>query len=269
MTGAPPAGSPGGAAVLDASSWDRGSSGASPSRTAVAAAPARQARRIAGSLSRAEMVDLTPSLHAVVRLRIWSPGAPAGAPRAGQDPPARPGLQARISRGFLIDGQGYVLTSDRVVQDARLIEVSLHDGRTLPGSLVARDALNDVAVLKIPATGLPSIPLGESRDLMVGDQVMAPRGPPGLDRVLTTATVRATGTASNGNIAVDLTPRSDGWGGPLLDRRGYAVGIVTSDAGVTSTQRSMTFAVPIDRAEIVLRKLPFFGSAAGPIMSDR
>jgi serine protease Do len=205
---------------------------------------------------------MAPVLRAVVRLRTWrSPSA------ARVDPTGRtlPVLQVRHERGFVVDGQGYVVTGDRVVSDARHIEVLMHDGRTYQASLVARDPLSDVAILKVPATGLPTIVLGDSRDLVVGEQVLVTGGTPDSDRGLAPATVRATARATGGNLMVDLPPRPEAVGAPVLNRRGHAVGVLTSDARSGGVTRSMTFAVPIDRVKAVLRGLP----SAGSSVSDR
>jgi len=167
----------------------------------------------------------------------------------------RPGAQGRGSRGFIIDGQGYIVTNDQLVSGASSIEVTLHDGRTLPAAVVIRDALNDVAVLKVEATGLPVIALGDSRALAVGERVLVIGSRGGLDRALTAATVRATGTATGGNLAFDLTLRPEGSGGPLLNRLGQAVGIVQGGASPAAGARTVTFAVPIDRVKPILRGL--------------
>ena len=257
IAGAPPAGSPGGAAMLDANPWPPSAlRGLPPSRarTAISVPPSVSApARAPGAPTQGDLASITSLLRAVVRLRVAKTGAAPGA--------------VRVERGFLIDSQGYIVTSARVVSDARRIEAILHDGRTLTASLVARDPLNDVAVLKVAATGLPTIALGDSRSVVTGESVLTP-GPPGRDRELTVATVRATGAATGGNLAVDLSPRPEGWGGPLLNRRGQAIGVLTS-GGPGGAQRSTTFAVPIDRVKAVLRDLPSTAGATGPVTSDR
>jgi S1-C subfamily serine protease len=104
---------------------------------------------------------------------------------------------------------------------------------------------------------------------VTGDPVLTP-GPPGHDRELTVATVRATGTATGGNLAVDLSPRSEVSGSPLLNRRGQAIGILTSDArGAGGPPRSTTFAVPIDRVKALLRTLPWTAIPAWSASTDR
>lgn len=153
-------------------------------------------------------------------------------------------------RGFIVDGQGYIVTNDQGVSGAKSFEVTLHDGRTLPAALVARDHLNDIAVLKVEASGLPAIALGDSRALAVGERVLLIGSQDGRDRALTAATVRATGAATGGNLALDLPLRPKASGGPLLNRLGQAVGIVT-DGGA----RTLTLAVPIDRVKPILGDL--------------
>jgi S1-C subfamily serine protease len=210
--------------------------------------PTGTGRSDTSPLSQGEVASVRPFLRAVVRLRIWKAGP------------------ARSDHGFLVDGQGYIVTSDRVVSDARLIEVSLPDGRTFPASLVAQDPLNDVAILKVSGTRLPTIVLGESREVAVGEQVLAT----GVDQALATATVRATGRATGGNLAVDLSPRPEAWGGPLLNRHGHAIGLLTSEARPAGAAGSTVFAVPIDRVKAVLRSVLLPTSiVAGPTVPDR
>ena len=226
---------------------------ASQPRAALAATPrAGEPRPDVRTLSQGEVTAMAPVLRAVVRLRTWE----ARPPHA---------LQVRNERGFVVDGQGYVVTGDRAVSGARHIEVVLHDGRTFQASLVARDPLSDVAILRIPATGLPTIVLGDSGDLVVGEQVLVTGGTPGTDRGIAAATVRATGKATGGDLMVDLPPGPEALGAPLLNRRGQAVGVLTSAARSGGAARSMTFAVPIDRVKAVLRSLPTAGSS----VSDR
>lgn len=237
---------------------------ARPRTALVVAPPASTVRPDVRTVSQGELASMTPLLRAVVRLRTWRAppgGSPAGRVRSAGLSSA---LQVRNERGFLIGTDGYLVTGDRAVGGAQHIEVLLHDGRTFQASLVTRDPLNDVAILKIPATGLPAIALGDSHELVVGEQVVVTGATPGSDRTLAPVTVRATGRATGGNVVIDLPPRPEAWGGPLLNRRGQAIGMLTSDAGASST-RSMSFAVPIDRVKAVLRAMP----SAASVVSDR
>jgi serine protease Do len=148
-----------------------------------------------------------------------------------------------------------------VVRGATVIEVTLHDGRRLTAGLVAQDPLNGVAVLKVKATGLPAIALGDSQALAAGEPVLVIGDRRGSDPTLTVVSIRATGAATGGNLAVDLPVSRQGSGGPLLNRFGQAVGIVIDSAGETPT---LTFAVPIDRVKPILRRLM---AAAGPAVA--
>jgi serine protease DegQ len=261
--------------MLDSGSSDQSASQmarASLPRTALAVAPpAGDGRSDTSPLSQGEVASMRPFLRAVVRLRISKDGPPPSPDRTGQDASGQPrsSLQARSDHGFLVDGQGYIVTSDRVVSDARLIEVSLYDGRNFPASLIAQDPLNDVAILKVPGTDLPTIVLGESREVAVGEQVLVTGATPGADRALATATVRATGRATGGNLAVDLSSRPEAWGGPLLNRHGHAIGVLTSDARPAGAAGSMIFAVPIDRVKAVLRSVLPTSIVAEPKVPDR
>jgi S1-C subfamily serine protease len=159
--------------------------------------------------------------------------------------------QARSNRGFIVDGQGYIVTNDQVVGEATSFEVTLHDGRRLPAALLARDRLNGIAVLKVEGSGLPTIALGDSRALSVGERVLLIGTKDGLERAPTAATVRATGAATGGNLALDPALSPEGSGSPLLNRLGQAVGIMVPGG----EPRKLTFAVPTDRVKPILRNL--------------
>ena len=156
--------------------------------------------------------------------------------------------------GFLVDGQGYVLTSDRLVGDTKGLQVTLADGRTLPVKQVWRDQLAGVAVLKIDGTGLPALPLGESGEVRVGDAAIVVGGPAAAVSQSGRATVRATGSATGGNLAIDAPIASEYAGIPLIDARGRVVGIASGEVSFTGDNSRGGFAVPIDRAKPLLRR---------------
>src|SRR5207249_121489 len=132
-------------------------------------------------------------------------------------PSQRREVQPPPRRGFIVDELGHILTSDHRLGDATLYEVTLSDGRTLGATVVARDRLNGIAVLRLARRGAPAIPLGESAALAVGDRVLAISSETGADRTPAAATVLATGAGTGGNLAIDLTPMPEGVGGPLLN----------------------------------------------------
>jgi serine protease Do len=178
-----------------------------------------------------------------VRVAVFD--QPTGQPNDGE-------LPNRTGFGFIVTNSGTVLTAGGLVTGGTKVAVVLSDGRTLPATTVVVDPLNEVAVLQVKGGRLPSVPLGRSGDLRVGDPLVA-LGDPVAGEVV--GTVRATGAATGGELVTDARPSGPLRAGlPLLNVRGEAVGIVTlrSDAGRGT---SLDFAVPIDRARRVLRDL--------------
>lgn len=98
-----------------------------------------------------------------------------------------------LGSGFIINADGHIVTNNHVVDGATEIRVKIDDGRELPGKVVGRDPKTDLALLKVDATGLPVIPLGDSSELEVGEPAMAIGNPFGLARTVTTGIVSATG----------------------------------------------------------------------------
>jgi S1-C subfamily serine protease len=152
--------------------------------------------------------------------------------------------------GFVVDPGGLVVTSYRLVQESPGVEITLANGRHLPVVLVARDALNDVAVLKVEARGLPSIALGESRSLRIGETVVTVGSVQEGDAGVATGVVKATGLATGGDLALDLSPRPERTGSPVLNVRGEVVGMSAWPTGT-----SPSAAVPVDRMKPMLREL--------------
>ncbi len=171
--------------------------------------------------------------------------------------PVRRALEIRPQpiRGFIVDELGHVVTSNRRLGDATALEVTLLDGRRLGATVVVRNWLNDIAILRLERRGPALIAFGDSEALAVGDRVLAIGDAGGPDRMVTPATILATGAGTGGNLAVDLSPTPYGVGGPLLNSAGQAVGIVIDAAPSTGGSRTVTFAVPADRVKSLLRNL--------------
>jgi S1-C subfamily serine protease len=162
------------------------------------------------------------------------------------------GPPSRSGYGFVVRENGIVLTASRLVADARNVAVILQDGRTLPVTAVAIDSLNDLAMLRVNSMRLQAAPMGSSGELRVGDKVIALGGP-----VVggTVGTVRATGAATGGELAIDARPNGEPRAGlPLLNARGEVIGILT-DVSQTRSGSALEFAVPIDRAKRLLDNL--------------
>ncbi|HEX7119762.1 MAG TPA: trypsin-like peptidase domain-containing protein [Longimicrobiales bacterium] len=169
--------------------------------------------------------------------------------------------------GIIVSDDGYILTSDHVVQQADRVSVMLHDRRQFEARVVARDPSTDVAVLKIDAEGLPVARLGDSDRLALGDWVLALGSPLGLQFSVTAGVVSATGRAIgilNGQqrtaplehfIQTDAAINPGNSGGPLVNLAGEVVGINTAIASPTGFFAGYGFAVPINLARRVAAQL--------------
>jgi serine protease Do len=207
-------------------------------------------------------------MPAVVNVRTSSdarrgaaPSAPDPLRRRPQDPREGRGERRGLGSGFIIDPTGYIVTNHHVVDGAASIEVTLADGRTLAGKLVGSDAETDLAVLKVEATGLPTIPLGRSSTLKVAEPVMAIGNPFGLDHTVTVGIISGTGRVIGAGryddfLQTDAAINPGNSGGPLIDTRGEAVGIATAIVpGPGGGSRGIGFAIPIDLARPIVAQL--------------
>jgi len=178
-----------------------------------------------------------------------------------------------MGSGFVIDGQGRILTAAHVVAGASAISVAFQNGVTRSATVLGADDSSDVAVLQVDPAGLTLQPLrlGTSRSLAVGDLVGVIGDPLGFDRSLSTGVVSGldrTIEAPDGftiahSIQTDAALNPGNSGGPLLDTRGNVIGIAdqiatgTNEFGRSSTETStgVGFAVPIELAELELSQL--------------
>ncbi len=138
-----------------------------------------------------------------------------------------------LGSGFIIRGDGYIVTNNHVVANATDITVTLADGREFPGTVVGRDEKTDVALVKINASGLPALSLGDSEKLVVGEPVMAIGNPFGLSGTVTTGIVSAEGRSIGEGpydnfIQTDASINPGNSGGPLVNTAGQVVGINTA-----------------------------------------
>jgi serine protease Do len=165
-----------------------------------------------------------------------------------------------LGSGFVINADGYVVTNNHVVAGASDIRVKLADGREVPGKVVGGDPKTDLALLKIEATGLPVIPLGDSARLEVGEPVMAVGNPFGLEQTVTTGIVSATGRSIGAGpyddfIQTDASINPGNSGGPLVNARGEAVGVNTAIASGTGGSVGIGFAIPTNLVKPVVAQL--------------
>ena len=165
-----------------------------------------------------------------------------------------------VGSGFIINPRGYILTNDHMVDGATEINVKLADGREIGAEVVGRDSTTDLALLKIDATGLPAIPLGDSSELQVGAPVMAIGNPFGLEQTVTTGIVSATGRVIGDGpydefIQTDVSINPGSSGGPLINARGQAVGINSAIFSGRGGSIGISFALPVNVAKPVVTQL--------------
>jgi len=165
-----------------------------------------------------------------------------------------------LGSGFVINASGYVVTNNHVVDGASEIRVKFADGRELPGKVIGRDAKTDLALLKVEATGLPVIPLGDSARLEVGEPVMAIGNPFGLEQTVTTGIVSATGRVIGQGpyddfVQTDASINPGNSGGPLINARGQAIGINAAIFSQSGGSVGIGFAIPSNQAKTVVMQL--------------
>src|SRR6058998_2784766 len=169
-----------------------------------------------------------------------------------------------LGSGFVINPAGFIVTNNHVVDGATEIKVTLADGRELPGRLLGRDPKTDIALLKVKATGLLVIPLGDSSRLQVGEPVMAIGNPFGLEQTVTTGIVSATGRVIGEGpyddfIQTDASINPGNSGGPLINGRGQVVGINTAIVSRSGGSVGIGFAIPVNLAKPVVSQLAAAG----------
>ncbi|MGQ0810089.1 MAG: Do family serine endopeptidase [Nitrospiraceae bacterium] len=176
-----------------------------------------------------------------------------------REPPAR--RQYGQGSGVIVSADGYIITNNHVVADAVDVEVILADRRQFKGRVVATDPKTDVAVVKIHATGLPTVPWGDSAALSVGDFVLAIGNPLGLSRTVTFGIVSAVGRADVGVadfedfIQTDAPINPGNSGGALVNTLGELVGINTAIASPTGGSVGVGFAIPSNMARTAMQSL--------------
>jgi serine protease Do len=213
-----------------------------------------------------------PAVVNVTAERRAVPGNPL--PQMGRAPAGR-------GSGFIITSDGYILTNNHVVDGAARVQVRLDDGRELDAKVAGRDPQTDLALLKIDATNLPVVPLGDSGVLKVGEPVMAVGNPFGLEQTVTTGIVSATGRVIGEGpyddfIQTDASINPGNSGGPLINARGEAIGMNTAIVSGSGGSIGIGFAVPVHLAKFVVPQLAekgqvergWLGVTAQPLTRD-
>jgi serine protease Do len=163
--------------------------------------------------------------------------------------------------GFIVSKDGYILTNSHVVGDATKITVKLHDGREFEAKNIGSDKKSEVAIIKIDADDLPTVALGDSGELEVGEWVIAVGNPFGLTETVTAGIVSALGRSNIGIadyenfIQTDAAINPGNSGGPLLNIKGEVVGINTAIYSQSGGYMGVGFAIPINMASAIKDQL--------------
>jgi serine protease Do len=172
-----------------------------------------------------------------------------------------------LGSGVVISADGYIVTNNHVVgENMREITVTLPDKRDVKGKVIGTDPATDIALLKIPVAGLPTVAWGDSSKLQVGEWVLAIGSPFQLNRTVTAGIVSATGRASLGFadyedfIQTDAAINPGNSGGALINTRGELVGINTGIYSESGGYQGIGFSVPSNLARHVVDEIMKYGS---------
>jgi serine protease Do len=175
------------------------------------------------------------------------------------DIPDRELKQQSLGSGFIIDKDGYIITNNHVVEGADEIKVKLADGREFKARVVGRDSKTDLALIKISSLfkDLPTLPLGDSDKIRVGDWVLAIGNPFGLEHTVTQGIISATGRVIGSGpydnfLQTDAPINPGNSGGPLVNLKGEVIGINTA---IVATGQGIGFAIPSNMAKSITSQL--------------
>ncbi len=195
--------------------------------------------------------------------RFGIPVPPGATPRGRQERNGQEEAQPRgVGSGFILSADGLIMTNAHVVDGADELIVTLPDKREFKAKLVGADKRTDVAVVKIDATGLPAVRIGDVNRLRVGEWVMAIGSPFGLENTVTAGIVSAKKRDTGdfrpfSQTAVAINPGNSG--GPLINMRGEVVGINSQIYSRSGGFQGISFAIPIDEAVRVSDQLKSSG----------
>lgn len=176
--------------------------------------------------------------------------------------PQGPEREHGLGSGVIVNPDGYIITNNHVIDGASDVEVYTTERKQFKAKVVGADPLTDIAVLKIDATGLPTMTFGDSKTLKVGDLVFAIGQPFGIGETATMGIVSATGRAVGGNIEhyedfiqTDAAINPGNSGGALVDLHGDLIGINTAILSGGGGNEGVGFAIPVNMAHYVMDQI--------------
>jgi Do/DeqQ family serine protease len=192
------------------------------------------------------------------RVPAPTPNAPKGKNNKGQLVPTGTGS------GVIVTPDGYILTNNHVVDGAEEVQVELADKRILKAKVIGTDAPSDIAVIKLEATGLPTVPLGDSNQAEVGDIVLAVGNPLGIGQTVTMGIISAKGRSTTAGVdrksyedflQTDAPINRGNSGGALVNLKGELVGIPSQILSPSGGSIGIGFAIPTNMARKVMEQL--------------
>ena len=186
-----------------------------------------------------------------------------GQPQNPQSPFGRDSVSG--GSGFIISTDGYILTNRHVIHDADEITVTLVDRREFSATLIGEDEASDIALLKVEANNLPTLKIGKTKDLKIGEWVMAIGSPLSFEHSVTKGIISAKGRSLGAQqyipyIQTDVPINRGNSGGPLINMQAEVIGINTLILSNTGGYMGLSFSIPIDIAMSVVNQLKETGN---------
>ena len=194
-------------------------------------------------------------------------------PRQQQSPREQ---QLGLGSGVILSPDGYLVTNNHVINGAERLEITLNDNRTFDATVIGADEATDLALLKIDATDLPVIPMGDSDRLKVGEWVLAVGNPFGFTSTVTagivSAKARSLGGSRSGRMSIESYIQTDAAvnpgnsGGALVNTRGELVGINTAIYSQTGNYAGYSFAIPASIVTKIVSDIKEFGTVQRAVL---